>query len=1088
MESSPEDKQDYTDTQNEPTVEGKVQLFQAKIDEGRTVFRNRGSVILKSPKGQKRGDKDADEKGARCKTCGRDFTSPPPEELSRCKTCGCEITCPCTSPPPEELSRCKTCGRDIMCPCTSPPPEELSRCKTCGRDIMCPCTSPPPEELSRCKTCGCEITCPCTSPPPEELSRCKACGRDFTCPCTSPPPEELSRCKTCGRDVTCPCTSPPPEELSRCKTCGRDFTCPCTSPPPEELSRCKACGRDFTCPCTSPPPEELSTNQLDNQTTDRSTRDVETHQAPIDHQDDKTTTNDIRKRFIGSIEPSPLMDLLYSKKIITEEEMERIQARMNLRGRTAAAGHLWDILSQKGGEDTGFKWVSPLIEILRDKKILLSKLAEYIQSKCLLYESPPLEEIIYHHRRVIPEVGSRLDSLQAEAETFLYDTKSKDFVPTRACQEGKRILSEKFVLGIIGAVGDGKTIMSRMVANTFLQENRDFVPVVVKSPNDMNSFSCSENNKYLLIVDNMFGIWTRTMKQQIQDWPKHFELLYMKIKEKQLALIYTVRNDISRGCYHILHAYEIFAHETRLHLHENHFQLNKGEKMDILRYHFGDKIDHELYEMISAASVTVGFPYISRMCSTSWKRHLPSLGFRTSLFEFLYSEFEILWKEDRRKYLSLSLVFSSQPLIEDELRAGGITDKIQAINEIAGKPVKIHDVFDSCKSLVGSFITDDAGRMLLTDPVVRSFLLHLFSRFIQVAIKHCPLDLLMDMVTTSVYETKYHVLIKPRFFPNLCSRFAHELQGKNHEVLFHQAFLDTQFLGVYLEQDKSKLLFNAELTMNLTIHDSNDRGHFLHYLCLFGCVESLQLITRHSNKRVSMLFDVDTKEGLDICKLAVASTIDPTEKIDYLRNQKGGTLTTDKLFLTAVESNHIEIVQHLANVTGINIKSMQGCLHHACNSIYDNVEIIQFLVDKGAKVNSKNRDGRTPLHLATARGKEATIACLIQLGANAKSVDKYNRLPIHEAVSRNVGRLDINTPGIIRQLVEAGSPVNSADSNGRTPLSDVNKRFEPRCVDVLKNADISAAQQTEGALLPDKEDETNKTPESGTDKVITLKV
>ncbi|KAK6175020.1 hypothetical protein SNE40_013561 [Patella caerulea] len=880
------------------------------------------------------------------------------------------------------------------------------------------------------------------------------------------------------------------ETGDRCKACGRDCTCPSTSPPPEELSRCKTCGCEITCPCTSPPPEELSTNQLDNQNTDRSTRDVETHQAPVDHQDDKTTTNDIRNRFIYNIEPSPLMDFLYSKEIITETEMETVQARMKLRGRTAAASHLWDILSQKGGEDTGFKWVSLLIAYLNRDDVKLSELAEYIQSKC--NESTPMEEIIYHHRRVIPEVGSRLDSLQAEAETFLYDTNSKEFVRTRACQEGERILREKFVLGIIGAVGDGKAIMSRMVANTFLQENRDFVPVVVKSPNDMNSFSCSENNKYLLIVDKMFGIWTRTMKQQIQDWPKHFELLYMKIKEKQLALIYTVRNDISQGCYHILHAYEIFAHETRIYLNENHFQLNEEEKMKILRYHFGDKIDHELYEMISAGSVAVGFPYVICMCSRSWKRHLPSLGFRTNLFEFLHSEFEIYWKEDRRKYLSLSLVFLFQPLIEDDLRAGGI----QALREIAGKPVNIHDVFDSCKSLVGSFITDDAGSMLLADPVVRSFLFHLSSRFIQVAIKHCPLDLLMDMVTTSVHETKYHVLIKPRFFPNLCSRFVHELQKKNHDVLFHQAFLDTQFLAVYLKQDKSKLLFNAELTMNLTIHDSNDRGHFLHYLCLFGCVESLQLITRHSNKMVFNLFNVWTNGRLDFYNLAAASTKDPIEKIDYLRNQKRGTLSTspafrmdtDKFFLTAVESNRIEIVQHLANVTGINIKSMEGCLHHACNSIYDKVEIIQFLVDKGAKVNSKNRDGRTPLHLATARGKEATIACLIKLGANAKSIDKDNRLPIHEAVSCNVGRLDINTPGIMRQLVEAGSPVKSADSNGRTPLSDVNKRFEPRCVDVLKNADISAAQQTEGALLPDKEDETNKTLGSGTDKVITLYV
>ncbi|XP_050411811.1 uncharacterized protein LOC126826764 [Patella vulgata] len=283
----------------------------------------------------------------------------------------------------------------------------------------------------------------------------------------------------------------------------------------EKFARCHTCGRDFTCPCTSPPPDELSTNQLDNPYTDHSTTEVDTHQARVVHQDDKTTTNDIKKRFIGCIEPLPLMILLYSKEIITETEMEIVRTRMNLRGRTAAAGHLWDILSQKGGEDTGLKWVSPLIECLHHNNIKLGKLAEYIQSK--YKESAPIEEIIYHHRRVIPEVESRQDYLQAEAETYLHVTASENFVKTRACQEGERIFSTHFVLGIIGAVGDGKTIMSRMVANNFWQENKDFIPLVIKSPNDMYSFSCSENNKYLLIADDLFGIWTRTMKQQIQE-------------------------------------------------------------------------------------------------------------------------------------------------------------------------------------------------------------------------------------------------------------------------------------------------------------------------------------------------------------------------------------------------------------------------------------------------------------------------------------------------------------------------------------------------------------------------------------------
>lgn len=54
-------------------------------------------------------------------------------------------------------------------------------------------------------------------------------------------------------------------------------------------------------------------------------------------------------------------------------------------------------------------------------------------------------------------------------------------------------------------------------------------------------------------------------------------------------------------------------------------------------------------------------------------------------------------------------------------------------------------------------------------------------------------------------------------------------------------------------------------------------------------------------------------------------------------------------------------------------------------------ELIQFLIDQGAAVNSRDSYGRTPLHLAAKRGHLKIVTMLLQAGANINALD-YKRL------------------------------------------------------------------------------------------------
>lgn len=124
-------------------------------------------------------------------------------------------------------------------------------------------------------------------------------------------------------------------------------------------------------------------------------------------------------------------------------------------------------------------------------------------------------------------------------------------------------------------------------------------------------------------------------------------------------------------------------------------------------------------------------------------------------------------------------------------------------------------------------------------------------------------------------------------------------------------------------------------------------------------------------------------------------------------------------------------------------------------------KVVSFLINKGAKVNAKNRDGKTAL-MYSANAYEGLIAAkiLINAGADINAKDNKGRTPImYASDSHNYG--DSKELGDL--LIKNRANVNAKDNNGKTALMYAVDEHKEELVDLLiKNKANVNAKDNEG--------------------------
>src|SRR5207247_887562 len=129
---------------------------------------------------------------------------------------------------------------------------------------------------------------------------------------------------------------------------------------------------------------------------------------------------------------------------------------------------------------------------------------------------------------------------------------------------------------------------------------------------------------------------------------------------------------------------------------------------------------------------------------------------------------------------------------------------------------------------------------------------------------------------------------------------------------------------------------------------------------------------------------------------------------------KGDIAQIEKLI---AEGADINAIAHGLTVTALTMASIDST-----------PATIRKLVELGADIGTKGKDGATPLRFAVQAGKADNVRALIQLGADVMKFDPQVGSLLHVAMWNP-------SVSVIRELLDAGVNPQRANAAGVTPLN-----------------------------------------------------
>ena len=281
-----------------------------------------------------------------------------------------------------------------------------------------------------------------------------------------------------------------------------------------------------------------------------------------------------------------------------------------------------------------------------------------------------------------------------------------------------------------------------------------------------------------------------------------------------------------------------------------------------------------------------------------------------------------------------------------------------------------------------------------------------------------------------------------------------EVDAKDSDNMTPLLFVLTEPVTTFYTDDVVRRSTTAQVLLDhgASVHMRNKKGQTpLH----------LALLRRYSNT-VELLLklgaEVDAKDNDNMTPLHVALM-----GSKYLPNYDGGRSTVAQVLLEHGASIHTrnkngQTPLHLAsrrryyntvalllklgaevdakdndNMTPLDL-ALKGSIHRRYD-VVGRSTVAQVLLEHGASVHTRKKNGQTPLHLASLRRSPNTVALLLKFGAEVDAKDNDNMTPLDLALTGSMHRqYDVGCSMVAQVLLEHGASVHTRNEDGQTPL------------------------------------------------------
>ena len=278
-------------------------------------------------------------------------------------------------------------------------------------------------------------------------------------------------------------------------------------------------------------------------------------------------------------------------------------------------------------------------------------------------------------------------------------------------------------------------------------------------------------------------------------------------------------------------------------------------------------------------------------------------------------------------------------------------------------------------------------------------------------------------------------------------------------------------------------------------HDSKDSAGQTAYLCP----------AMWEDPAVCQVFicagaDIETKNSKGRSPLHVASCSGELATVKMLVEAGADVRATDTnratCLMVAAYCGHTDIVRYLVGLPEVDVNHQDinnGTVLHVTVA-RKHSDVVQVLIDAGADIETKNDDGRSPLHFASCLGELTTVKMLVKAGADVRATDAQRATCLSLAAYNghtdtvrylvSLPEVDLNHQGsvnytalhyavqkkhadVVQVLIDAGADIETRNDDGRSPLHVVSISGELTTVKMLvkAGADVRATDANRATCL-----------------------